>query len=82
MDEMVGLDLRRTEPPIIEIIGRVARTYSAHKLLIATQVYEKVNADSLADLRELVDWSELRVYDINAAGRNHGLLLATRRWKP
>ena len=81
-DEPVGLDLRRTEPPIIEIIGEIARTYSAHKLLFATQVYEKVNPDSLADLRQLLYWSELRVYDINAAGRNHGLLLATMGWKP
>ena len=82
LDETEGLDLRRTEPPIIEVIGRIARTYSAYKLLFAVQVYEKVNPDSLADLRQLVDWSELRVYDINAAGRNHGLLLATRGWKP
>ena len=81
-DEPVGLDLRRTEPPIIDIIGRIVRTYSAYKLLFAIQVHEKVNPDSLADLRQFVDWSELRIYNINAVGRNHGLLLATMGWKP
>jgi hypothetical protein len=82
LDEATGLDLRRTEPPIIEIIGGIAREYAAHRILFATQVYEKVNPDSLADLRNIVDWSELRVYDINVAGRNHGILLGTRGWKP
>jgi hypothetical protein len=82
LDEATGLDLRRTEPPITEIIGCFARSYAAHKLLFVTQVYEKVSPDSLAELRSIVDWSELRVYDINAAGRNHGILLGTRGWKP
>jgi hypothetical protein len=78
LDEATGLDLRRTEPPITEIVKRFAGTYAAHKILFATQVYEKVNPDSLTDLRNIVDWSELRVYDINATGRNHGILLGTR----
>jgi hypothetical protein len=82
LDEATGLDLRRTEPPITEIIDGIARTYATHKLLFGTQVYERVNSDSLADLRNIVDWSELRVYDINAAGRNHGILLGTKGWKP
>jgi RNA cap guanine-N2 methyltransferase len=82
LEQAEGLDLRRTEPPIIDVIGRIARTCSACKLLFAVQVYEKVNPVSLADLRQFVDWSELRVYDINAAGSNHGLLLATKGWKP
>jgi len=25
-------------------------------------------------------WSVMKAYDINAAGQNHGLLLATRGW--
>jgi hypothetical protein len=82
LDEAMGLDLRRTAPPITAIIDRFARSYAAHKLLFATQVYEKVNPDSLAELRNIVDWSELRVYDLNTARRNHGILLGTRGWKP
>src|SRR5262245_45984333 len=59
LDETLGLDLRRTTPPITEIIARLGRTYAGHKLLFATQVYEKVNPDSLGDLKPLLDWSEL-----------------------
>ena len=82
LDEAKGLDLRRTEPPVLDVIGRIARTYPACKLLFAVQVHERVTPDSLTDLRKRVDWSDLRVYDINAAGHNHGLLLATKGWKP
>jgi predicted RNA methylase len=82
LDEATGLDLRRTTPPITEIIAGVAETHPGHKLLFATQVYEKVNAASLADLQRMLDWSDLRVYDLNVEGRNHGVLLGTRGWKP
>ena len=47
-----------------------------------TQVYEKVNPESLADLEPLLDWTDLKVYDINVAGRNHGILLGTKGWAP
>ncbi|SEC81087.1 hypothetical protein SAMN05444161_1886 [Rhizobiales bacterium GAS191] len=82
LDEVTGLDLRRTEPPITEILGRIGRIFPRHKILFATQVYEKVSADSLTELRTMFDWSELRVYDLNVAGRNHGILLGTKGWKP
>ena len=82
LDEEIGLDLRRTTPPIMDIIGRISREYFGHKIVFATQVYEKLQPESLVELRTLLDWSELRVYDLNAAGRNHGLLLGTRGWKP
>jgi hypothetical protein len=82
LDETLGLDLRRTTPPITEIIDRLGRTYAGHKLLFATQVYEKINPASLAGLKPLVDWSDLKVYDINVPGRNHGILLGTKGWVP
>ncbi|MDA9408154.1 hypothetical protein [Bradyrhizobium sp. CCBAU 45384] len=82
LDERIGLDLRRTTPPIGEVVSRIERTFSGRPLLFATQVYEKVNPASLADLRALVDWSELRIYHLNDEGRNHGILLATRGWTP
>jgi hypothetical protein len=50
--------------------------------LLATQVYEKVDPASLHDVQALLDWSELRVYDLNEAGKNHGILLGTNGWKP
>jgi hypothetical protein len=82
LDEVEGLDLRRTEPPITEIIARVGQAYPDHQILFAIQVYEKVNAESLTELRTKLDWSMLKIYDLNVAGRNHGILLGTKGWTP
>ena len=82
LDEVTGLDLRRTEPPITEIIARVEKTHPEHRLLFAIQVYEKVNAASMSELEARLDWSGLKVYDLNEAGQNHGILLGTRGWRP
>jgi hypothetical protein len=82
LDETIGLDLRRTTPPITDIIPELGQMYSRHRILFATQIYEKVSRDSLADLQAILDWSDLRVYDLNVAGRNHGILLGTKGWKP
>ena len=82
LDEKKGLDLRRTEPPITEIIGKITQTWPAHKILFATtQVYEKVNSESLRELRDNLDWSDLKVYSINDEGRNHRVLLGTKGWE-
>ena len=82
LDEVEGLDLRRTEPPITEIVARVGQAFPNHKILFAIQVYEKVNAKSLTELRSKLDWSMLKIYDFNVAGRNHGILLGTKGWTP
>lgn len=82
LDEAKGLDLRRTEPPITVIVERIARRYPDRRLLFATQVYEKVEAASLAELEGILDWSHLKIYELNAEGRNHGVLLGTRGWMP
>jgi hypothetical protein len=82
LDEDKGLDLRRTEPPITQIVARVAETYPARKLLFAIQVYEKVDPTSLEDLKAHLDWSRLKIYNLNIAGRNHGILLGGKGWTP
>lgn len=82
LDEAQGLDLRRTMPPITQVIDRIATRYADHKILFATQVYEKVNPPSLADINDLLDWTKIHVYHINTAGRNHGILLGTKRCVP
>jgi hypothetical protein len=82
LDEDEGLDLTRTEPPITGITERIVRRYPDRRILFAVQVYEKVQAASLSDLQRTVDWSRLLVYDFNASGRNHGILLGTKGWKP
>jgi hypothetical protein len=82
LDEVQGLDLRRTTPPITDVIERIARQFPKHKTLFAMQVYEKVSATSLSEVQTRLDWTELRIYDINEKGRNHGILLGTNGWAP
>ena len=82
LDESEGLDLSRTEPPITKIIEQVSRRYAGRKILFATQVYEKVEPRSLAKLEGVLDWCQLTVYNFNASGRNHGILLGTKGWTP
>jgi hypothetical protein len=51
-------------------------------LLVAVQVFERVQQDSLAEVAALLTWSALKIYNINAAGHNHGVLLGTLGWSP
>jgi len=74
-DTTQGLDLRRTAPPITEIVDFLRATFRRHRLLCAIQVYEKVEPDSLAELQSRFDASDLRIYGLNAPGQNHGILL-------
>jgi hypothetical protein len=76
------LDLRATSPPAAEVVGVVLRAFSGRRLLFATQLYERIEQDSVSDLTEAFDWSTLRMYDIDPPGRNHGVLLGTTGWQP
>jgi hypothetical protein len=51
LDEQKGLDLCRTTPPISDIIKELVFQFSKHKMLFAIQVYEKVSAASLNQVR-------------------------------
>jgi hypothetical protein len=82
LDKTSGLDLRRTTPPITEIVDFLLHTFGRNRLLCAIQVYETVVPVSLAELRPRFDWSAMRVYGLNAAGENHGILLGARGWIP
>jgi hypothetical protein len=82
LNETEGLDLRRTEPPVTEIIAEISDAFPASRILFAVQVYEKLDKGSLAELQGKLDWSDLKIYDFNAAGRNHGILLGTSGWTP
>ena len=82
LSEASGLDLRRTHPPVPEIIDLVARRFPRRKVLLATQVYETVVPASVVDVTSRCAWSALELYDINAPGHNHGLLLSTLGWTP
>ena len=36
-----------------------------------------IHPDSMAELRARFTWSTLRIYELNAPGQNHGILLGT-----
>jgi hypothetical protein len=82
LDERSGLDLRQTIPPVSAVVDEVTGVFGGHKLLFATQVYEMVNPDSLAELIRRFQWSSLKIYDLNTPGQNHGLLIGTVGWTP
>ncbi|HKA21599.1 MAG TPA: hypothetical protein VKN18_25205 [Blastocatellia bacterium] len=82
LEKAAGLDLRRTVPPIIEIVDLLLQRFQANRLLFAVQVYETVNPISLAELKKRFDWSDLQVYDLNAPSQNHGILVGTKGWSP
>jgi len=82
LDEEKGLDLCGFTLPIGEIIEHIVRRFSKHHMLFAVQVYEKVSEPSLNQIRTMCDWTELRIYDVNEKGRNHGILLGSKRWMP
>jgi 16S rRNA G966 N2-methylase RsmD len=77
-----SLDLRRTRPPVTDVIDLVATTFPRQRILFATQVYENVVPATLADVTSRCDWSALEIYDVNARGQNHGVLFTTRGWTP
>jgi hypothetical protein len=77
-----GLDLRQTTPPVAEVVDAVFDRFRKLQIVCAVQVYEKVAAASLSELRDRFDWSTVRIYRLNAPGQNHGVLLGTRGWVP
>ena len=46
LDEVHGLDLRRTTPPIIEVIDNFSLRFPTRKMLFAVQAYEQVSVHS------------------------------------
>ena len=82
LDEAVGLDLRRTTPPVADIVSLAMDAFQQNKLLFAIQAYELVMPDSMAELTRRFDWSAFKVYDINPQAKNPGLILGTVGWSP
>jgi hypothetical protein len=82
LDESTGLDLRRTTPPITEVVAGLARRFAKYRMIYAIQVYERVEPRSLAELRAIFGWSALRIYDLDMPRRRHGILLGTPTHRP
>lgn len=79
---VTGLDLRQTEPPISQVVARFIDHFPCAALLFAVQIHETVDQHSLTELTPTFDWSTLVIYQLNASGQNHGLLLCTKGWQP
>jgi len=82
LDPALGLDLRRTYPPVPEITEHLFTHFAENPILFVIQVHEIVNRVYLNGLAAAFDWSSLKIYDLLAQGSNHGILLATCRWRP
>src|SRR5262245_19464129 len=75
-----GLHLDRTKPPILEIVDDFEQVYGAQPLLYVTEVHEVNEPTALKAVEAAFDWSDLRIYDANVPGLQHGVLLGTSRW--
>jgi hypothetical protein len=75
-----GLHLDRTKPPILEIVRDFEQVYGDQPVLYVTEVHEVNEPSALKAVEEAFDWSDLRIYDVNVPGLQHGILLGTRRW--
>jgi hypothetical protein len=75
-----GLHLDRTKPPILEIVHDFEQVYGAQPVLYVTEVHEVNEPNALRAVEAAFDWSDLRIYDVNVPGLQHGVLLGTRRW--
>jgi hypothetical protein len=82
LERTSGLDLRRTSPPITDIVDFLLERFPHNQLLCVIQIYEGVLPDSMNELKARFDWSTERIYPLNSAGKNHGIVLATKGWTP
>ena len=80
LDPNGGLDLLATLPPIPDIVANLQSTFSAKRVLCAIQVTEFVEPTSFQVVRGNFDWTSLRIYQLNAPGHNHGIILGTKGW--
>ena len=80
LDPVAGLDLRRTYPPVVEVIDLLSERFPRNPVLCAIQVYEKLEARAVAEVKTRFDWSDLRIYPLSTPGQDHGLMLGTQRW--
>jgi len=82
LNHTTGLDLRRTTPPITEIVDAFKRHFAGSNCLFAVQVYQTLEPRGLEELRSRFDWHAIHTYELNASGQNHGILLGTCGWIP
>ena len=77
---LTGLHLDRTKPPILEIVRDFEQVYGSQPVLYVTEVHEVNEPTALKAVESAFDWTDLRIYDVNVPGLQHGILLGARRW--
>jgi hypothetical protein len=82
LSQSSGLDLRRTTPPIAQIVDLLIGIAGNNPLLCAIQISETLDPASSAELTPRFSWAQQQMYGLDAPGQNHGLILGTRGWVP
>ena len=77
---VTGLHLDQTKPPILEIVRDFEYVYGSQPVLYVTEIHEVNEPTALKAVEAVFDWTDLRIYDVNVPGLQHGILLGTRRW--
>jgi hypothetical protein len=77
---VTGLHLDRTKPPILEIVRDFEQVYGSQPVLYVTEVHEVNEPTALRAVEAAFDLTDLRIYDVNVPGLQHGVLLGTCRW--
>jgi proline iminopeptidase len=78
LDPKIGLDLRKTRPPIVEVLDAAITSFPANPMVVAIQVHETLDPRSATELNSRLEGLKLTIYPLSAAGKNHGILLGTR----
>jgi hypothetical protein len=81
LQPVTGLHLDRIKPPILEIVRDFEQVYGSQPVLYVTEIHEVNEPTALKAVEAAFDWSDLRIYDVNVPGLQHGILLGTRRWR-
>jgi hypothetical protein len=80
LNHVTGLHLDQTKPPILEIVRDFEQVYGSQPVLYVTEIHEVNEPIALRAVEAAFDWTNLRVYDVNVPGLQHGILLGARRW--
>ena len=68
------------QPTLVTSWDQFKQVYGSQPVLYVTEVHEVNEPTALAAVASTFDWSDLHIYDVNAPGLQHGILLGTRRW--
>jgi hypothetical protein len=82
LDPDRGLDLRRTSPPVMDVLDTCVRHFPENPLLFAVQVPEQLDRSSLTEVSSRCEWTTLHQYDLSSRAPRHGVLLGTHGWTP